>query len=124
MILVTGASGSIGSRLTERLAAAGRPLRVGGRDPAKLRSRWPDLEAVELDVLRAETLAPALEGVNAAYYLVHSMEPSSGGDFHERDAEGARSFARASREAGVERTIYLGGLGDERDGLSEHLRSR
>jgi uncharacterized protein YbjT (DUF2867 family) len=124
VILVTGASGSIGSRLTERLAASGRPLRVAGRDPAKLRSRWPHLEAVELDVLRDETLRGALEGVDSAYYLVHSMEPSAGGDFHERDAQGARSFAGAAREAGVRRVIYLGGLGSERDQLSQHLRSR
>lgn len=125
MILITGASGSIGSRLADRFAAAGRgPLRLAGRDPAKLRSRWPDLEAVELDVLRAETLPAALQGVDVAYYLVHSMEPSAGGDFHGRDAQGARDFARAAREAGVRRVIYLGGLGDERDRLSEHLRSR
>ena len=124
MILVTGASGSIGSRLTGRLMATGRPLRVAGRDPAKLRSRWADLDAVELDVLRPETMPDALRGVEAAYYLVHSMEPSAGGDFHARDADGARGFARAAREAGVQRVIYLGGLGDERDGLSEHLRSR
>lgn len=124
-ILVTGASGSIGSRLTERLAATpGRPIRVAGRDPATLRSRWPDLEAVGLDVLRPETLPGALEGVGAAFYLVHSMEPSAGGDFHERDAKGARNFARAAREADVRRVIYLGGLGDERMQLSEHLRSR
>ena len=99
MILVTGASGSIGSRLTERLAASGRPLRLAGRDPGKLRSRWPDLEAVELDVLRPETLPAALEGVEAAYYLVHSMEPSSGGDFHERDAAG-RPRLRERRAGG------------------------
>jgi len=124
VILVTGASGSIGSRLTHRLAAAGRPLRLAGRDPSRLRSRWPALEAVELDVLRPATLPPALEGVEVAYYLVHSMESSAGGGFRERDAEGARAFAAAARAAGVGRVIYLGGLGDERDGLSEHLRSR
>ena len=77
-----------------------------------------------MDVLRGQTLPAALEGVEAAYYLVHSMEPSSGGDFHERDAAGARAFANAAREAGVGRIIYLGGLGDERAELSEHLRSR
>ena len=125
MILVTGASGSIGSRLTDRLVAAGRgPLRLAGRHPAELRSRWPDLDTVELDVLRPGTMPGALEGVHAAYYLVHSMEPSAGGDFGARDAQGARAFARAAREAGVRRVIYLGALGDDRDRLSEHLRSR
>jgi uncharacterized protein YbjT (DUF2867 family) len=125
MILITGASGSIGSRLADRLVATGRePLRLAGRDPAKLRSRWPALEAVELDVLRAETMPGALEGVDAAYYLVHSMEPSASGAFRERDAQGARGFARAASTAGVGRVIYLGGLGDEHEHLSEHLRSR
>ena len=124
MILISGASGSIGSRLTERLAGSGRELRVAGRDPAKLRSRWPELEAVELDVLRAETVRPALEGIDTAYYLVHSMEPSAEGDFQGRDAQGARDFAHAAQAAGVRRVIYLGGLGDERHDLSEHLRSR
>ena len=125
MILVTGASGTIGSRLVDRLVASGRgPLRVAGRDPARLRTRWPDLEAVRLDVLRSDSMPAALEGAGAAYYLVHSMEPSAGGDFHDRDARGARDFARAARSAGIERVIYLGGLGDERQHLSEHLRSR
>jgi uncharacterized protein YbjT (DUF2867 family) len=123
-VLVTGASGSIGSRLAERLIASRRRLRVAGRDPSKLRTRWPDVEAVRLDVLAPDTLPSALDGVDAAYYLVHSMEPSGGGGFRERDVAGARSFALAAREAGVRRVIYLGGLGDERHGLSEHLQSR
>lgn len=125
MILITGASGSIGSRLVDRLSAARRtPLRVAGRDPSKLRSRWPDLEAVQLNVLDARTVPAAVDGVDVAYYLVHSMERAAGGDFQGRDAAGARDFARAARAAGVRRVIYLGGLGDERDRLSEHLRSR
>jgi uncharacterized protein YbjT (DUF2867 family) len=124
VILVTGASGSIGSRLTDRLAASGREIRLAGRDPAMLRSRWPHLEAVALDVLRAETAPPAVDGIDTAYYLVHSMEASAAGSFQGRDALGARGFARAARAAGVRRVIYLGGLGDERHQLSEHLRSR
>jgi len=122
--LVTGATGAIGSRLVERLVREGKPPRVASRQPSTLADRWPDLEAVELDVLRPSSLGPALTGVSAAYYLVHSMEPSADGDFKERDAEGARAFGEAAIEAGVERVIYLGGLGEESEDLSEHLESR
>jgi len=123
-VVVAGASGVIGSRVVERLVAAGRTVRVGGRRPFELQARWPDLEAVELDVLRPDTLGPALAGGGAAYYLVHSMEPGTEGDFHARDAMGARAFARAAAAGGVERVVYLGGLGDEEGLLSEHLWSR
>jgi uncharacterized protein YbjT (DUF2867 family) len=122
--LVTGATGAIGSRLVERLIGEGKPPRVASRHPSTLEDRWPDLEAVELDVLRPSSLGPALDGVEAAYYLVHSMEPSADGGFKARDAEGARFFAEAAVEAGLERVIYLGGLGEESDDLSEHLESR
>ena len=88
-VLVTGASGAVGSALVDRLVAGGTSPRVASRRPQQLRERRPGLEAVELDVLREETLAPALEGVSAAYYLVHSMEPGAG-DFSARDA-GARA---------------------------------
>ena len=123
-ILVTGASGAIGGRLVDRLVAEGREPRVASRRPPSLHERWPGLAAVELDVLRPATLGPALEGVRAAYYLVHSMEPAAAGDFRERDAEGARFFGEAARAAGVERVIYLGGLGADDADLSEHLASR
>lgn len=122
-ILVTGASGAIGSRLVERLRAEGASPVVAGRSPAALADRWPDLQARPLDVLDAGTVAPALEGIEVAYYLIHSMEPGSG-SFSERDADGARTFARQARAAGVERVIYLGGLGYEDQPLSAHLRSR
>jgi uncharacterized protein YbjT (DUF2867 family) len=124
MILVTGASGSIGSRLVERLTADGFKPRVGGRNPGALTARWPDLEAVELDVGRPVTIGRAVEEVEAAYYLVHSMEPGARGDFARRDAEGAANFGHAAKDAGVGRVIYLGGLGNESEGLSEHLESR
>jgi uncharacterized protein YbjT (DUF2867 family) len=123
-ILVTGATGAIGGRLVERLVADGHAPRVASRRPATLRDRWPGLDAVEADVLRPATLGPALEGVSAAYYLVHSMEPAAAGEFRERDAEGARAFGEAAVAAGVERVIYLGGLGDDEGELSEHLASR
>lgn len=122
MILVTGASGAIGSRLVERLVRDGERPAVAGRDPDRLRRRWPELRAVELDVLRPETIVPALAGIDVAYYLVHSMETGVA-SFAERDRAGASSFARAARRAGVERVVYLGGLGGD-EGLSEHLSSR
>ena len=123
-ILVTGATGAIGGRLVDRLIAAGEVPRLGSREPSKLRERWPDLDATELDVLRPATIGPALEGVRAAYYLVHSMETAAQGDFKRRDAEGATLFGEAADDAGVKRVIYLGGLGDDEDDLSEHLESR
>ena len=124
LILVTGASGAVGGRLTDRLLAAGRRVRVAGRRPAALTERWPGVDAVTLDVLRADTIPEGVAGVRAAVYLVHSMEAGVGHEFHMRDAEGARTLARAAREAGVERIVYLSGLGDERGSLSEHLWSR
>jgi len=121
-ILVTGATGAIGGRLVEQLVADGHAPRVASRSPHKLIARWPTLDAVELDVLRPATLRAALDGVQAAYYLVHSMEPGTDGDFRARDAEGANAFADAARAAGLERVIYLGGLGDE--GASSRSTSR
>ena len=121
--LVSGASGTIGSRLVDRLVADGETPLVAGRHPDSLRDRWPDLEARALDVLDPSSVGPALQDVAVAYYLVHSMEPGAG-SFAERDAEGARTFARAALAAGVERVVYLGGLGYEDQPLSEHLRSR
>ena len=124
LILVTGASGAIGGGLTDRLRSAGRKVRVGGRRPDVLTERWPGVDAVELDVLRPQTIPAAVDGVRAVVYLVHSMEAGVGHEFHMRDAEGARSIARAARDAGVERIVYLSGLGDEQGSLSEHLWSR
>ena len=77
-------------------------------------------EVVRADVLEPETLGPALEGVDVAYYLVHSMGRGSDGDFAERDHRGAENFAAAAAAAGVRRIVYLGGLGEG----SKHLDSR
>jgi uncharacterized protein YbjT (DUF2867 family) len=124
LILVTGATGYVGGRLVPRLLAAGRRVRVLVRDPARLQGRvWlAQVEVTAGDVLRAETLTPALADVDVAYYLVHSM--AGGAGFHERDVAAARAFGRAAAAAGVRRIIYLGGLGDPASDLSEHLRSR
>jgi uncharacterized protein YbjT (DUF2867 family) len=124
LVLVSGATGYIGGRLAPRLLQAGRRVRCLVRDPARLQGR-PWLEQVEVvagDVLRSETLAPAMTGVATAYYLVHSMAAGEG--FDERDVTAARNFALAAKSAGVGRIIYLGGLGDPDSALSEHLRSR
>jgi len=123
-VLVTGATGYIGGRLVPRLLEAGYRVRCLARDPARLQGR-PWLGQVELlpgDCLRPETLSPAMAGVDAAFYLVHSM--AGGRDFEQRDVLAARNCARAAKAAGVKRIIYLGGLGDAESELSEHLRSR
>ena len=123
-VLVTGATGYIGGRLTPRLLEEGHRVRVLVRSAARVHSRsWADqVEIVEGDALDREILSRALAGVDCAYYLIHSM--GSGAGFHELDVEAARLFGQAAREAGVWRIVYLGGLGDPDAGLSQHLRSR
>lgn len=123
-VLVTGATGYIGGRLVPRLLESGFRVRCLARDPARLQGR-PWLAQVEVgagDCLRTETLPAAMQNVEVAFYLVHSM--ASGHDFEQRDVLAARNFATAARAAGVQRIIYLGGLGDPGSSLSEHLRSR
>lgn len=124
LLLVTGATGYVGGRLVPRLLSAGLRVRVLARDPARLADRpWrTGAEVLAGDVLDPATLGPALRGVTTAYYLVHSMR--SGPDFAQRDLEAARAFGRAAAAAGVDRIIYLGGLGDPASDLSHHLRSR
>lgn len=123
-ILITGASGYIGGRLAQHFVDAGVGIRVAGRDPRRLSDRWPGVDAVELDVMRPETIGPATEGVTTAYYLIHSME-EGGAPFEERDRTAATNFARAATSSGVERIVFLGGLGDDEDpDLSPHLASR
>lgn len=123
-ILVTGATGYIGGRLVPRLIQEGRRVRVLVRSRAKALSRpWSDrVETVTGDILCPDSLSHALAGTDAAYYLVHSM--SKGANFHELDMQAARAFGRAASNAGVQRIIYLGGLGDPEADLSPHLRSR
>jgi uncharacterized protein YbjT (DUF2867 family) len=123
VILLTGATGYIGGRLLPTLEALGQPLRCLTRRATHLAARvGPGTEIAAADLLTGEGLESALQGVRAAYYLVHSL--GSAGSFIDEDRRAAANFAAAARKAGVERIIYLGGLGDERQGLSAHLRSR
>src|SRR6202044_10035 len=123
LILLTGASGYIGGRLLRALEAAGRPVRSLARHPDFLFSRVASsTEVVQADCLDRTSLALALEGVDTAYYLVHSM--GSAGQFEDEDRQAARNFADAARDSGVRRIVYLGGLGNEDQSLSAHLRSR
>jgi uncharacterized protein YbjT (DUF2867 family) len=127
MELVTGATGYVGGRLIERLAREGQPLRALARDPSRLEP-LDGVEPVAGDLLRDRGLDAALDGVETAYYLVHSMEPAAGaaadGDFGSRDRLAARNFARAAARAGVERVVYLGGIVPQGAPLSAHLASR
>jgi uncharacterized protein YbjT (DUF2867 family) len=125
VILLTGATGYVGGRLLRALEASGRRVRCMARRPENLRV-WigSGTEVVRGDCLERASLDGALAGVEAAYYLVHSM--GAGADFEERDRRCARHFGEAARAAGVKRIHYLGGLGDGDGGaeLSAHLRSR
>lgn len=126
-VLVTGATGYIGGRLVPRLLEAGYRVRCLVRDPRKLDARsWadrPELEIVAGDVGRDESLRAAMTGCNTAYYLVHSMM-AAGRRYRSHDRQLATRFAECAAETGMERIIYLGGLGETGEHLSEHLTSR
>lgn len=123
LVLLTGATGYIGGRLLPLLERRGLSLRCLARRPEHLRARAASTtEVVAGDVLAPETLPAAFQGVDTAYYLIHSMGTAR--DFERDDRQAAANFAVAARQAGVRRIIYLGGLGNPKHGLSEHLRSR
>jgi uncharacterized protein YbjT (DUF2867 family) len=126
-VFVTGATGYVGGRLVPRLLEAGYRVRCVARSAPKLAARlWasdPRVEIVEADLADADATATALRGCPAAYYLVHSMA-ATGASYAEADRSLAETFATAAARAGVGRIIYLGGLGEQGQGLSEHLSSR
>lgn len=123
-VLVTGATGYVGGLLVQRLLDSGHTVRVLARNRASAEGRsWAErVEIVEGDLMRPESLGPALEGVEAAYYLVHSM--CSGADFESRDRQAAENFVDAA--AHVRQVVYLGGIHPPVDARanSKHLRSR
>lgn len=122
-ILITGATGYIGGRLLDAFEETSTPTRCLTRRPEALAARVsPVTEVLHGDVLAPESLRGKMAGIKTAYYLIHSM--GSTGNFEEQDRRAAIAFGEEARRAGVERIIYLGGLGDEDAELSSHLRSR
>jgi uncharacterized protein YbjT (DUF2867 family) len=117
-VLVTGATGFIGGRLVPVLIEAGHEVRAMTRHPETYDGPG---EAVGGDVHDGGTLAPALDGVDVAVYLIHSLDDD---DFERKDADAARAFGLAAAACGVKQIVYLGGLGADGQDLSPHLRSR
>ena len=122
-ILVTGISGYIGSRLCPRLLRDGHSLRGFSRHAREL-PQYPQIPVFEGDAVSGEGLERALEDVEVAYFLIHSMEAAANGSFVARDRAAAENFARAAQAAGTRRIVYLGGLVPEGGPRSAHLSSR
>lgn len=126
-IVVTGATGYVGGRLVPRLLAAGYRVRCLVREPRKLDARpWrhePAVEVLAVDLENVAAVTAALQGATAGYWLVHSMIAAAA-DYRRHDLELAHTFATAAKAAGLQRIVYLGGLGELGNNLSEHLASR
>ena len=129
-VLVTGATGFVGSRLIPELTRNKIRLRLLVRNPAKveaIKNSVGDVEVIQGDLLSGKGLRDALHGIHSAYYLVHSMGGKSAfknTEYTARDKLAAREFITAADKEGLKRLIYLGALGERGDNLSEHLSSR
>lgn len=124
LILVTGATGYIASLLIPQLLEKGYRVRAMARQPERLRKRewYKHVEMVRADVMEPETLVAAMQGVHAAYYLIHNM--AAGHGYTTIELEGAQNFSSAAEQAGIEHIIYLGGLADPEQHIAPHMRSR
>lgn len=129
-VLIIGGTGFVGRRLFAELILKRIKMRLLVRDPVKAASLVPkgaDVQVMSGDLVEDEGLKEALQGIHTAYYLVHSLGGKSiftNKEFARKDATAAENFMSAAEAAGLKRVIYLGGLGEEGTGLSEHLRSR
>lgn len=119
--LVTGATGFVGAKLTPALQRAGHEVRAFARDPARVAA---DVPVVRGDAISGAGLAEAMEGVDVAYYLIHSMEAAAGSGFGALEQASVENFVAAARMAGVPRAVYLGGPVPEGVRTSPHLSSR
>ena len=124
LILVTGATGYIASRLIPRLLDSGYRVRCLARDPLRLQGRswFNQVDIFQADVTTPESLVHAFDGVDTAYYLIHNM--SAGHWYTKIELDGARNFAFAAETAGIQHIIYLGGLADPEQHIAPHMRSR
>src|SRR5437763_468216 len=120
-VLVTGATGFVGAKLTGALQRAGHEVRAFARDPTRVRD---DVEVVQGDAVSGAGLDEAMDGVDAAYYLIHSMEAAAGSGFATLERASVENFVAAGREAGVRRAVYLGGPVPAHERASAHLASR
>src|SRR5688500_1969988 len=123
--LVTGVSGYVGAALAERLRSEGHAVRGFARSPERVAAAGVELDEIVLgDIGGGSGLERALDGVDVAYYLIHSMEGAAAGAFADTELRSAAAFADAAAGAGLRRVVYLGGLVPRDAPLSRHLGSR